>query len=490
MDKLTELVTSLTKAEVSALRKYYSSKPSGGDSMRLSLLNQIVKGRVFDDASASRFLKKRTSDPAYIMLKKRLKEDILKVMVWKEDIQKFKSKYFEARYKTRLLITQADLLILKGATKMAVDALNKAKALSEMYELNPELIIINDLLISQVALKKGYEAYSNLAESSKLNFKLVVDKFDAQDYLRQLTMPSLFQVNKDFNYKEKSKEANEKLKILSKSNNSDEIDFWYLRSEVYIHHLKNDYEGANNYAQDFLDLVRKSPVVHSMDNLGGACMQLAIININLKDFANAENYSRESVNSFIKGSNNQLNGYNFLFLSQLYSKELAKAENTIETILKNKAIQKDDFLISKWNYYKANLLFAQGKYEDTLALLQRESELISDKSGWRIGFKILEMICIIELGYFDWLDYRIETFRKLLSDVKNENISRPKIIHQIIKGFIKHMYDFKATSEDLKEHFILLESQEQEYKWDPIGYELIPFHEWWLGKIASKRIVA
>lgn len=490
MEKIKDLVRSLSTKEISAIRKYFDFNVSGEDNFKLILFDKIVKGLIKDDKAAANFLSKKPSDPAYIMLKKRLREDILKVLVWRDDLIKFKSKYFEARYKCRLLITQADILILKGATQIAIDCLNKAKKLADHYELTNEVLIINDLLISQVALKSGYEAYSHIADSSRSNIKLLQDKFDAQDYLRQLTMPNLFKVNKDSNFKEESSNANKILKQLSEMNSSSEIDFWYLRSEVFIHHIENNYEGAYKYALEFLKLVRKSPVVFSMDNIGGACMQLAIITIHLNDLENAKIYSKEAIDSFVKGSNNQLNAYSYLFLTKLYQKDFYKADLIIENILTSNSFKLAEFSKSKWNYYKANLLFAQGKYDDALALLQRENELISDKSGWRLGFKILEMMCIIELGYYDWLDFRIETFRKLLSDVKNENVSRPKLVLQIIKGFIKHMYDFKTSTIDLKEHFDLLASNDAEYKWDPIGYEVIPFHKWWYNKIASDKEVA
>ena len=65
-------------------------------------------------------------------------------------------------------------------------------------------------------------------------------------------------------------------------------------------------------------------------------------------------------------------------------------------------------LRSKWNFYDAQLHFRMGKYAESLSILQQQTDLFSDKSGWRIGIKILEMMCIVELGNDDWLDFRIE----------------------------------------------------------------------------------
>lgn len=300
----------------------------------------------------------------------------------------------------------------------------------------------------------------------------------------------MFYTNKEYLYKDKSTIASKELKKLANETNSDEIQSWYLRSNIFYLHTIGDYSEARRFAEDYLDLVKKSPVVYSKDNIGGANMQLSIISILIKEYDSAYEHALNAIKNFVYQSMNQVNAYIFLFLATLYNRHYETANEIINKVFEYKLYKNHKPTGARWNYYKAHLLFAQGKYDESLALLQRENDLISDKSGWRIGFKILEMMNIIELGKYDWLDFRIETFRKLLSDVKNENITRPKLILQVIRNFIKYMYDFKATTAESKEILDLLESGTGDNRWDPIGYEITPFHVWWFNKIAADKVVA
>ncbi|MBK6730937.1 MAG: hypothetical protein IPG60_08215 [Bacteroidetes bacterium] len=490
MEKIIQLVKTLNPNEVRAIKRFFASSSRTQINHRQLLFNNILNGKVNDENTGSKTIGRTSGDPAFIMLKKRLKDDIMKVLVTEEGSKKFNSKYFEARYKCRLMIIEADLLLSRGVSLLGEEILKKSLVLAEQYELTNEALILYDLLQAHFGIKAGPEKYLEYSNKNKNHLVLSQKKFEAQDYFRQLTMPQIFSTNKNYLYKDQSALASKELEKLAIESNSDEIQSWYLRSNIFYFHTIGDYISAREYATDFLDLANRSPVLNSKDNIGGAYMQLSIVNLLIRNYNEAFKFAENATKYFVKQSMNQVNALSFLFLAAIYDKQFDSALTIVKKVSEFKSITQYKSIEAKWNYYKANLLFAQGKYDDALALLQRENELISDKSGWRLGFKILEMMCIIELGYYDWLDFRIETFRKLLSDVKNENVARPKLILQIIKGFIKHMYDFKNTTNDLKEHFDLLASNDAEYKWDPIGYEVIPFHEWWFNKISSNKIVA
>ncbi|MBC8173116.1 MAG: hypothetical protein H7X71_04345, partial [Chitinophagales bacterium] len=254
---------------------------------------------------AKRFNKK-PSDPAFIMLKKRLKNDILKILVWEEKAKTFTSKFHESKYKSRLMILEAGILMARGLPQLAEESLQKARKIVTHYELTSESIIIHDELQALIGLKQGLATYKLYTNNNLLNFDTIKEEFLAQDYFKKLVMPNLFFVGKELNYKEKSAEATLELKFLSEKNPSVQIKYWYLRSEIYYNHLISDYPTALSSAEQFLQLVQESPVYYSKDNLGGAYMQLAIIHIYLSNYAKAEQYADESAGYFVKGSINQL----------------------------------------------------------------------------------------------------------------------------------------------------------------------------------------
>ncbi|MFN0276010.1 MAG: hypothetical protein ACKVPJ_09710 [Chitinophagales bacterium] len=487
MEKLTLLISSLNSRETKAVRRFFRVTRMNTDSLKSRLFDILVKNKGISDTKASKLLKRNATDPSFTMLKRRLKDDIIKVLVWEGGAKTFTSKAHEAKYKCRLMIMEAELLITRGLPQLAEEILKKAFKLAKHYELTNESILVNELLQTQVGLKKGLTSYRYYADNNLENFDIIKERFIAQDYFRKLNMPNLFFANKELNYKEKSKEATSELRELSKRSKSVQVKFWYLRSEIYYNHLVANYKKAKVSAEEFIKLVKNSPIVYSKDNLGGANMQLAMIFIYLKSYPEAVKYANVSLGLFVKGSLNMLNALDCKYIASLYQSDFQTATDILKDVKEMNLYKSNPLMNAKWLYYEANLYFLMKKFDDALATLQQQTELTSDKSGWRLGYKILEMMCITELGYLDWLDYRIETFRKLLSDVRKENIARPKVIFQLLKSFIRTSYDFNEATSINTEHLALLDKAADEFAWDPRGYEIIRFEKWWNSKIKKRR---
>jgi tetratricopeptide (TPR) repeat protein len=489
MEKLTQLISTFSASEVKTIKKFYSLKSSSQSSMRFKLFLLILDKPGISDHEAGLFFNKKPSDTSFSMLKKRLRDDLVRLVVWEHRRTKFKTPVFKARFECRLLIAESEILIARGATEMAIDCLQKAKKLAESYELTNELIIVNEQLIQKVAIREGFKTYARLAAESMEQFDTIKFKFKAQDYLRQLTIPNLFQSNKENVYLKKAAAANRQLRKLSETSKSIEIRFWYLRSEIYYNHLRKNYEEAYRHGLSFVQLIEESPVVYSLDNMGGANMQLAMVSLYLNRLEDAATFATQSASYFKLGSPNYANAKDIFFLAQYYQGHLDTANQILKELLQIKSMRNNKFMQSKWGFFQANLCFSEGKYDEALALLQQQTELFSDKSGWRLGIKILEMMCIVEMNHDDWLDYRIETFRKLLSDLRTENIARAKLIHQIFKTYIKTGYSWRKTVEMLPEHVMHLRSGAGDYFWDPAGHELQRFDNWLDTKLSALRAV-
>lgn len=488
VEKLTQLINSLNKKEIRAIRRFFKVTRMNADTLKSRLFDILVEKKGISDSKVSKLLKRNATDPSFSMLKLRLKDDIIKILVWEGGAKSFTSKAHEAKYNCRLMIMEAEILITRELPQLAEETLQKAFRLAKHYELTNESILINELLQTQVGLKKGLSSYRFYADNNQQNFDLIKEKFLAQDYFRKLNMPNLFFANKEMNYKQKSKEATAELRELSNKSKSTQVKFWYLRSEIYYNHLIADYQKARDYAMDFIKFVEDSPIVYSKDNLGGANMQLAIINIYLGKYKEAIQHANGAIALFVKGSVNMINAMDCKYSACLYDGDFESASEILKEIKKIKLYKNNPLTNSKWLYYEANLYFLLKKFDDALATLQKQTELTSDKSGWRLGYKILEMMCIAELKYFDWIDFRIETFRKLLSDVRKENIARPKIIYQLLKSFIKNAYEFDKATEMNEEHLALLHEAKDAFSWDPRGYEIIRFETWWNSKLKRVRV--
>ncbi len=487
MEKLTQLITSLDKSEIGMVRRFYAFNKKNDILLRDKLFEIILEDPNVSYEILKKKIKKNTTNASFLMLQKRLLSDILKVLIVSQGPKKFVSKYFEARYKCDLLIVEIDVLKNRGGVnQLVIDKIIEAERLANKYELNDLKLIINDHKKETLGLRKGPNAYNKAASERFATMINLKDLSEAQDYFRKLTIPDIFVKNKGIHYKDLAKEATAQLNALSKKNPSAFIQAWYLRSEIFYNHLIHNYQTAEYFAFEFLEFVKKNKVVNASDNMGGAMMMISTISIYLENYDNAVKYAKEGIPYFFNGSINQATISELLYFAYLRTEQYSEVELLINYINSFKNIKKNQFVKSKWQFFKANLLFQQGHFNEALSILQKQSELLSDKSGWRLGYKIMEMMCIIELDTCDWLDYRIETFRKLLSTVKNENIHRPKLILHIIKQFIKNAYDIKATSKKCEEQLNLLRKGEEEYRYDARGYEIIRFDKWWDAKLNKK----
>jgi len=99
------------------------------------------------------------------------------------------------------------------------------------------------------------------------------------------------------------------------------------------------------------------------------------------------------------------------------------------------------------------LEYLQGDLDAAAKSLSTNDHITSDKSGWNLGYKLLQMMIHIDENDLFLVDYQIKNFNRLLSPKKTEteNIARARVISKVIRLFIKHRGDFKETFEVAKD---------------------------------------
>jgi len=378
---------------------------------------------------------------------------------------------------------EADILLDRQLITTARDILVKAERIADKYELTEELLLLKDLKQTRRGLSRSLPQYHQLTKDKITHVNDIKDKILAFDYHRQITMPNIYNANKDLSYIEKSREANILLKELVERNPNANILSSYLKSQIVYFHLTSDYYECLKVAIQYADLIKNTPAVHSKDAMGSAGLYLSNINLQIYNFNESIRYANEYMHFFYSGSPNQEALHENLFVCYLLNKDFSNASKQIETVATFKIIKPGNLIYSRWIFYRSNLEFAHRNFSEALGLLQKQSMLTKDKSGYWVGYKILEMLCIIELKNYDWLEYRTETFRKLLNKVKNKNVARPKIILHLLKALIKENYNFDLVAKKNLQKFSLLQKAENEYRWDPDGYEITRFDTWWSEKM-------
>ena len=97
--------------------------------------------------------------------------------------------------------------------------------------------------------------------------------------------------------------------------------------------------------------------------------------------------------------------------------------------------------------------------------------------------KILELLCIIELGHFDWFELRLDSLYRLLLHTKGSKNSRAWRIYSVFKELQRVNFNWKTKAILESRDFQALNGDRDEFTWDPFGFEVLPMHKWLKGKI-------
>jgi tetratricopeptide (TPR) repeat protein len=206
----------------------------------------------------------------------------------------------------------------------------------------------------------------------------------------------------------------------------------------------------------------------------------------LGDYKSAIKNTENALKNFKAGLINELTTLEVLFLSCYYDKNWERAHNILERALNHPKLNSNAFLPAKWHYYKTNLLFKERKYEESTLALNDCSELLNDRTGWLYGYKIMDILLAFENGTEFLIDSKVANYKKILRKQNGASMERPKVILKILETLIRKHYNFKETAKIQKNLLQLLDEKNTNYTWEPMGYELIPFNEWFESKLTRR----
>lgn len=478
MQSLTQIIGVLKPGEVRLIRNYYKVQSNGEVQKRLGLFDLIRLGKVTNDQEAARAIYKQAPNSAYSHLKARLQKDILSLLLLQEGSKRYETKYAQAVFDCRRMVIEGQMLIERGAYTMGVEVLTKAGKLADKYELYLEDVAINDILRSHLGVKKGIKAYNKYDKEISRKVSRMEKLLQAKDYYHRMVVPNLFQKNREQHYTDYSKEALETLEKYYKETKSANIGYYYYHISIYYHQIHRNMEEALESAKNFLKLIEKHPAISSTSRVASANFQIAVNMAYMKRYEEAMRYAEVASKKFVKGLINELASLEMLFYAALHNGDYDMCRQVLDRARAHPKINANKQYPAKWDYYEANLLFCQGKYEEASAKLIGYSELLKDKAGWLLGHKMLELMCMFMQDELDLMDFRTESLRKLLQRQKGENVQRSKTMMKVLETYMRLGGNLKKTREKEAERLELLRQAEGAHSWDPLGFELVRFDTW------------
>ncbi len=483
MEKLSKLIQTLTKTELLLLKAYYKNLEKQIETVRrLELLNVLLKGKVTTDSEVCQLLYETDNCQAYQKLKTRFTRDLYKFLSLSDTVSEdTKMDVNEAKKECYKLLLVGHTLTSRLAFELAIRVFKEALVIAKRYELTYEAIgclqMIGILDINNA--NSRLRQYVHFSTQQKEKIILLQQELLASDYYNEVTLPNVDQKNKEYLYAEKATKNVALIQELSKQTKSPTIYHWEYRIGVNAALMNQDFEKALCYAEQLNKLLNTNQAVSTKNSLGLSFVLLAICYLELDNHARAQQFAQKALKMPYAFYNASI----VLFASYIAQNDVLNAKAILQKVQSKIANSNDQKQKAKWKYYEAIMLFADKKFASALKILSQNSDLAKDKTGWLMGFKLMEVLCHIELDNLEVAALKLRSFKLFFERNPSANLQRYKTVQIILKDLLHTKLDYQLIT---KKHEILLKlltTAKGEYYRDPLAFELITIEGWLINKV-------
>lgn len=498
MEHVYSLIQCLTPAEWESFQKYLTcfSSHDGINLRQLRLAVILREAKTIPSEETCRMKANYSkSEISFDMLKSWLKEKVLDFL--STDV-----------CNKKLELDEADVMSIKMKKKSA--------QFQHLFYSKKRMALLPCLLDDIIKEAKEYEQYAILIEHLKAKKNIVSWKqgkteFEKTNQEMEDAAKRLALYNKAEHYYyelglmlqyEGRQNNKKKLSFLQKAIAEIEAENTDIKSphvnyslkflEIEYCQLKNDYEGARSRCLEWLDIVRNNKSVYRRQRIGVVYDNLSRCEYYLGRYRQAADWAMEAQKHF------NLNSENYcIALEQEFYALLAMGENynAIETANKMiaSATRKElgEFRYSKYNYLLANALFKERKFEGALHLLSQEQELSKDKAGWETGARTLKIMTLIEILKLDEASLAVNSLKQFFTYTEKNGTPinpRDKKILNLLLLAERKGFTFTLLNGNTDKYFSAL-TEDEKNRWEPFTHEVIPFHEWFAGKMGRRKAV-
>ena len=478
MKSIYSILNVLRKGEIELIKHYYARPVNAENKMRLSLLEIALRRKGLGNTEVIDELKKDMSLSAFSHLKRRLKQDMLNALLWQESEKRFPESYLAGEFECTKNISQAYVLLLRGNTKEGLKVLENARKLALKFELITHRIIINQLI------RRRFDGLKTSKDLKSVNDQLIGDIENisnlnfAEENTLVLAAPQLFPKDATEIFRQTGISVLEELKTKFTQSGLSRIGFWYYMAATEYYRSNGMYEEMLEHGKDFFTLINESDSLRSNPNISGVSQTVGTAMVQLHRFKEAEDYLEISVQKFREGGINQLASLELLLKAQLAAYGTFRSKSTITKGIGHRVAMKSERYKARWNYFKACREFLSSSPDESFATLNSNGDLLKWKDDLNIQFRILEVLQLIELEDYDWIEFKLDTLRKFVS--RNRKLKSPRIggIIKVLYALQAKSYDFEKFNKSTLDVLKNLNSNEKGWGWNPLGFELVRFDAW------------
>ncbi len=434
---------------------------------------------VSDQTSAFHKLLERFRDKMY-------EANFLDVNLYRSEIN---SPYFMGLMETKKLVGIAYNVIARGVSeKEMLRILNRGIKLSLKFELYDELIVFLNLkFLLNSGFSKSVDPAELIAEMKEAQVKKNAINL-GQLYLSRFIKHEQYKSSHNLSLLSEMKEACDELEQSFNSTGLWNVYFCFCQLKLQYLHYCDDYAQAELVLYDLLKALQEQPALKQYTRIAEGYTNLAFTQTYLYKYKEAIENTKMAM-SFPGLQPRDRNYYREAkSMLNIYISNYSESADLLQEMLSEGDIGNSIEEISRRKYLLAVNKFLQGKYKESNRLLQDTKEIEGEKEGWNIGIRMLQIFLTLETEKIDLADQRIESLRKHIErTIKMKSIrKRDVVIFRLLRSLSMSGFNFKEVWEDRKKDFVLLRSNDPDYRWIPRSHELILFDQWFESKVRSK----
>jgi|GEM_PF-1003131 hypothetical protein len=449
MESLSQLLDTFSLPEKKQLVEFAKVK-NLPNSKKLMLIKLFVSQPGLSDSEYSQKIYKEPESAAYFQLKKRVKDEfealflLLKPNCLKKETQ-LHIECSELLLKSQLILARGvrceGSKLLERGLKMAIkysfyDLILTIYSTANRFELC-EVVNNSDLPELEVAIKTHLQLFI------KKNYKKPEgDSQPKNHYLKNMI--------RQLNYSRNSSA------ILDGINQSIQ-DKEYKNALSQVSEAESEWDFNSEFKTKGELLIAKMSILLAQREYSKLLAEC-------NDPGATSDFSRENLLKY------SMNHWHALF-------HLDKLDEALQTLRKN-LMAMDTNQNPIWSYLEIYIEFKQKHFKAALKQIHACQKDLKSLPDYYLGSKMLELMILFDQNDQDWLEYKIENLRKLISRNKGRITKRIVQAFQLFSKLQKST--FKQELVDLTQDPILINLQNEldGLEWIPDTFELIRYDSW------------
>jgi len=472
MDRIRQVFSSLSKAELKSLKHLLSVQHSKGDNKPLELLRMLEHDPQLGPEQAAEKLYGDAKSKAFIMMKSRLYERMLDFLcVWGENTTTEQDEvFYGGQIQFRKATLRASVLRSRKLKNLALPFWEESaeyarKCCAPEWEMDALIQIRNSYPLDLESFERlsQHLAKSSRAHEVNLNAAGIFGKFIRLKNRKTYSEQPFEYLNRIL----------PELEAALQETPSPRAQYYYLLMCYYLADHRQDFGTARLVLQHLAALCEDEKGLVTNSRYFEPRYQIGLLELKLLNFNASIQVLQEMADSQKEGSDIRnkallLMAYPMLCLGNLQSivpvfQELERTLDKTPTSARLKP---------QLSYLKGCHAFLMGKPSDAWMCLQDAMAEWSDEAGSAVGLRLFEIMLLVGRGMDDIAGQKLESLRKHIT--KYGCTERFKSIFKILSWADKQGFSIKAGAKETS----MVSDLQKLHPWDPSFQEVIRFEQW------------